>query len=180
MNILLSSQRKDSTQTHSVTKNLENSTHAGPLFEGAKISSRNRLRANLLWIVPIPVTLGTFACGSWGQNWGPKQCLKLDPSLLRHEARPQFGAPFQGQNWAPVSVPCFGFKNAPTSANVDHLPRDKFSVDRFAFCMSLMVMLANCSHSSLHPLQNQRERFNQKRNSNWGSASTRRQVWPCF
>ena len=49
--------------------------------------------------------------------------------------RVKIGPPFQS-----------GFKNAPTSENVDHLPRDKFSVDRFAFCMSLMVTLANCSH----------------------------------
>ena len=76
-----------------------------------------------------------------------------------------------GSKLDPRFSPPFGFKNAPTSENVDHLPRDKFSVDRFAFCMSLMVTLANCSHSSLHPLQNQCERFNEKRNSNsmWSS-----------
>ena len=90
------------------------------------------------------------------------------PSLLRHEARLQFGAPIWGSKLDPVSVPFFGFKIAPASENVSHLPRDKFSVDRshFASCMSPMVTSANSSHSSLRPLQNQRERLNQKRNSN--------------
>ena len=79
--------------------------------------------------------------------------------LLRHEARLQFGAPI----WGPISgskldprfSPLFGFKNAPASENVSHLPRDKFSVDRsrFASCMLPMVTSATSSHSSLHPFR---------------------------
>ena len=90
---------------------------------------------------------------------------------------PQFGAEFGGQNWTPVSIPflvsIFFFFFAPAPENVSHLPRDKFDRSHFASCMSPMVTSANSSHSSLRPLQNQRERFNEKRNSNWRGTSTR-------
>ena len=123
------------------------------------------------------------------QVLGPKLRPKTMPAtgpLPSCDTRQGFnsGPQFWGQNWTPRFSPHFGFKNAPASENVSHLPRDKFrfSVDRshFASCMSPMVTSAKSSHNSLRPLQNQRERLNQKRNSNWGGTSMRRQVWPRF